>query len=111
MVAVAQERDVDIEPVRLNLPVFGSYNSAEEELSEGQAFLLLQLPPTIRTRPSFRSVAVWFARAKAIEPVGVNEPVLESYNSADATSVSIWPMVSAPPAMRTLPFPSNVAVA
>jgi hypothetical protein len=42
-----------------------------------------------------------------MEAVGVHVPVLESYNSALDT---IAPALSAPPATKTFPFVSNVAV-
>ncbi|HEX7490313.1 MAG TPA: hypothetical protein VF337_01250, partial [Candidatus Limnocylindrales bacterium] len=52
--------------MELNLPVRGSYTSAEARATE------FSDPPAIKTRPSFNRVAVARVRAWAIEPVGVN---------------------------------------
>ena len=69
------------------------------------------MPPAIRTRPSASSVAVLPARVVVIEPVGLNEPVAGSYSSAEAKNVYVdeygfW----SPPAIRTRPSASSVAV-
>ena len=53
-----------IEPVGLNFPVLGSYNSAESGPGPG-------VPPARRTRPSESRVAVWPMRRLVIEPVGL----------------------------------------
>jgi hypothetical protein len=55
-----------IDPVGLNFPVAGSYNSAEA------TNVVSVPPPTIRTRPSDSRVAVWPVRTWAIDPVGLN---------------------------------------
>jgi len=50
---VCESRARAIDPVGLNLPVAGSYSSAEARL-----FLELSSPPAMRTRPSESLVAV-----------------------------------------------------
>ena len=76
-------RAVAIEPVGLNVPVFGSYSSAEARAWSLTSFT----PPAIRTRPSLSRVAVWSSRVVASEPVGLNVPVFGSYSSAEARNV------------------------
>ena len=44
-----------------------------------------------------------------MDPVELNEPVAGSYSSADA-SCPRWRSVTRPPAIRTLPLASKVAV-
>jgi len=56
--------------------------------------------------PLASKVAVWPSRGLDKDPVSVNESVLGSYSSADA----FRPELSAPPAIRTLPLCSKVAV-
>jgi len=51
-------------------------------------------------------VAVCLSRAVTIEPVGLNQPVLGSYSSAEARGLD----TSNPPAIRTRPSGSSVAV-
>jgi hypothetical protein len=57
--------------------------------------------------PFASKVAVCPARAPDIDPVGLNEPVVGSYSSADARE-AFEP--SEPPAIKTLPLASKVAV-
>ena len=52
---------------------------------------------------------MWSARPTAIDPVGVNLPAAGSYSSADLR-LSAPSMKSAPPATRTRPSFSRVAV-
>src|SRR5450759_2249181 len=104
-VAVWPTRTVVIEAVAVNLPVTGSYNSAEAIGPEGPS------PPTIRTRPSGSKVAVWLTRGAFIEPVGLNLPVLGLYSSAEAVGFQPLPAAtSEPPAMSAKPSGSGVAV-
>ena len=76
-------RAVAIEPVGLNVPVAGSYSSAEARNGPGM-FHFPGSPPANRTRPSESRVAVPKPRAVVIEPVAVNVPVCGSYRSANA---------------------------
>ena len=55
-----------------NLPVVGSYNSAETSVDEPL------VPPAMRTRPSESSVAVGDRRPADIDPVALNLPLLGS---------------------------------
>jgi hypothetical protein len=86
---------VVIAPVVIHVFVAGSYSSASVEL----------LPPVTKIFPLVRNVAVWPARAWPIAPVGIQVPVVGSYNSA----LSREPL-SDPPATNTVPLGSNVAV-
>ena len=72
-VATWRSRAAFIEPVGLNVPVFGSYSSAEASGCRN-----LSSPPVIRTRPSRSRVAVCTSRAVVIEPVGPKVPVVGS---------------------------------
>ena len=108
-VAVCSSRAAVIEPVGLKAPVVGSYSSAEaRRSSQSPPFT----PPAKRTRPSESNVAVSDSRALAIEPVGLKVPVRGSYSSAeDRIGAPHSPAVSlTPPAMRTRPSESKVAV-
>ena len=98
-------RAVAIAPVGLNLPVEGSYRSAEAVSS--QPLGPHRQPPAMRTNPSRSRVAVCESRARAIDPVGLNLPVAGSYSSAEAR---LFLELSSPPAMRTRPSESLVAV-
>src|ERR1035437_2686690 len=65
----------------------------------------------MRTRPSESNVAVCKSRPVAIDAVALKAPVLGSYNSAEATTPTPTPPLPlSPPAMRTRPSESNVAV-
>jgi hypothetical protein len=57
--------------------------------------------------PLASKVAVLLARGRDMDPVAVNESVLGSYSSADAIGK---PESSPPPAIRTLPLCSKVAL-
>ena len=87
MVAIPPELVLLIEPVGVNLPVAGSYNSADVR-SVGVP-LVAFAPPAIRTWPSPRSVAVWDSRGTVIVPAEVNLSVFGSYSSADAVA-GVW---------------------
>ena len=100
-VAVADVRAVAIEPVGLNLPVLGSYSSAE---ARGKLWFS---PPAMMTRPLVSRVAVAFIRGTAIEPVAMNVPVAGSYSSALARLVV--PPSLLPPAISTRPSKRSVA--
>ena len=76
-VAVCPSRAVVIEPVGLNVPVLGSYSSAEARKT-GDPVASESCPPAMRTRPSASSVAVCTSRAVVIEPVGPKLPVFGS---------------------------------
>jgi len=71
-------RGLVIDPVVLNVPLFGSYISAEARAADPS------VPPVRRMRPSESGVAVWRARMLVIEPVGLKVPVAGSYSSAEA---------------------------
>ena len=58
------------EPAGVKVAVVGSQTSAEASAAVGAS----SQPPTTRTRPSGRSVAVWPTRASASEPAGPNVP-------------------------------------
>ena len=91
------------EPAGLNVPVAGSQTSAEARTSSP-----MRQPPTTRTRPSGRSVAVWSARASASEPAGPNVPVAGSQTSAEARAMLVAD--PQPPTTRTRPSGRGVAV-
>src|SRR6476660_10085492 len=113
-----------IDPVRLNVPVTGSYTSAvlstlaADSTSRYEARVIpvpalglaAVYPPAIRARPSANRVAVWNSRGVPIEPVGLKVPVAGSYSSADAQMPS-WPAGPQlyPPVNRTRPSSSSVA--
>src|ERR1035437_3513772 len=67
------------------------------------------MPPAMRTRPLTSRVAVVPPWAGVIEPVELKVPVFGSYSSAEARSGALSP-TSPPPAIRTRPLDSNVAV-
>ena len=76
------------------------------DLRRGEAVCVLpSSPPTTRTRPSGRSVAVWSERASASGPAGLKDAVAGSQTSAVA-SASSPPM---PPMTRTRPSGRRVA--
>src|SRR5215471_7566410 len=62
-------------PVRVNLPLTGSYNS-------GFGCKPQLPPPSMKTLPFGSNTATCQALAAAMLPVGVNVPVRGSYNSA-----------------------------
>ena len=72
-----------IDPVRLKVPLAGSYSSADaSELSPLVVVgNILEMPdsslspPAMRTRPSGSKVAVCFLRGIVNEPLGVNRPL------------------------------------
>jgi hypothetical protein len=66
-VAVCPTRALDIDPVELNEPLPGSYNSADVKPQPSW-------PPAIRTLPLASKVAVPQHRALDIDPVKLNEP-------------------------------------
>jgi len=103
-VAVCAVRAVAKDPVEVNEPVPGSYNSADARRASGPP-----MPPVIRTLPVASKVAVCSYRGLDIEPVELNEPVPGSYSSADARTSGLIPP-SVPPVIRTLPVASKVAV-
>ena len=86
----------------LNLPVAGSYNSAEARAPEPES------PPAMSTRPPGKRVPVPNRRGVIIGPVGVNVPVAGSYKSADVASAEMASYF-AHPATRTLPSGSRMA--
>ena len=63
-----------MEPVGLKVPALGSYSSAED-IAAVPSFLS---PPAISTRPSSSNVAVCPILAVAMDPVGLNLPVVGS---------------------------------
>ena len=69
----------------------------------------VRLPPAINTLPSGNRVAVCHNRAVIMLPVGTKVPVSGSYNSALATE-SLKAVGETPPAIKTLPSASKVAV-
>src|SRR5437660_4138651 len=80
----------------------GSYSSALFEA-------LNPLPPAASTLPVRRSVAVWKRRPLLRLPVLLHVLVAGSYNS-DRSVMLGRPSIKNPPATRTLPVVSNVAV-
>jgi hypothetical protein len=59
-----------MDPVGLNVPVAGSYNSAEATAPEASP-----TPPAIRTLPLGSTVAVSPSRTIDIDPVVLNRPI------------------------------------
>ena len=90
--AVWLSRAVAIPPVSLQVPVLGSYNSAEARVPA-----MPVCPPVTRTLPLGSGVAVWPIRAAAKLPVVLQVPVVGLYNSAEARRLIALP----PPATRT----------
>jgi hypothetical protein len=97
--------------VAVHVPVLGSYTSAEESEPTKPT-----KPPSTRTLPLGSRVAVCSVRAVPREPVAVHVPLLKgghhmsvlgSYSSAEDRSPKRTPE---PPAARTLPLGSGVAV-
>src|SRR5438132_303486 len=80
--------------VGLQVPVLGSYNSADLPA-------LLSVPPDTSTLPSPSSTAAAWARPTVMVPVADQVPWAGSYRSADAGEMS-------PPATNTRPLLSNV---
>ena len=78
----------------------GSYSSA---------VLRPKVPPAASTLPLSRRVAVWKRRPLLRLPVLLQVPVAGSYNS-DRSVMLGRPSIKNPPATRTFPFVSNVAV-
>src|SRR5215469_7164390 len=98
-------RPVVIGAAGVQTPRAGSYNSALQRSPESF------WPPATRTRPFVSRTAVWFTRAKAIEPVRVQLPVVGSNNSAlDRMLDRELSQLEVPPATRTFPFGNNIAV-
>lgn len=101
-VGVAGETEMD---TRLGiLRAGGMYSSALE--SAEPAFW----PPTIRTAPSGKSVAVCAFRATFKPPVCVKVPPLGSYTSALGNVTGPLPLLPTPPSSSTVPLSSNVEV-
>src|SRR5215472_11556466 len=69
-------------------------------------------PPVIKTFPVFSRVAVCPSRGRVIEPVALNVLVDGSYSSALERAVAreSFPLGVYPPAIRTFPSGSKVAV-
>src|SRR5262249_10657172 len=67
-------------------------------------------PPTTRTLPLARRVAVWPDRAAASDPAAVHAPLEGSYSSALASAAAEPPDTWIPPATSTRPSPRTVAV-
>src|SRR5215467_4199550 len=98
-VAVSLARAVCIEPVAAHVPIAGLYSSA---LATGRPVTSPPIiPPATSTLPSWSSVAVAPVTARGMRPVGENVRVAGLYSSAAAVP---------PPAMRTFPLGSVVAV-
>src|ERR1700736_3316994 len=66
-------------------------------------------PPTTKTRPSGKSVAVWRARPMVIDAAGDQTLVVGSQSSALANEFD-GKETSSPPTTSTFPFGSRVAV-
>src|SRR5882757_6350276 len=99
-----------IDPVAVQLPVAGSYSSAEERVS-GASAERMRSPPATSTRPSGSSVAEWPYRSPVMPPVGDQPPVAGSYNSAEESPPLAYDCPSVtPPATSTRPSASTVAV-
>ena len=92
-------------PVKLNVPLTGSYSSAV-----GMMIKLLDcgpIPPTISTCSFGKRVAVWDCRPVVMEPVSVNWPVAGLKISAVALGAfSLFS--SRPPVMRIVPSANGV---
>src|SRR2546425_9607245 len=68
-------------------------------------------PPATSTSPFGKRVAVCQARGWSMLPVGLHAPVRGSYSSADANDLNdLSSFESMPPATRTFPSGSSVAV-
>ena len=91
-------------PVGVHTPVLGSYNSA---LASAPVELA---PPATSTRPLGSKTAVASKRGVLRLPVAVHRPVTGLYSSALAVAEFVRRVVW-PPATRTIPLPSSVAVA
>src|SRR5450756_1874813 len=113
-VAVWDWRGMGMLPVAVQDPLLGSYSSAEASVGPpppmsppGSA-----VPPATSTLPSGSSVAVWNMRGVTMLPVAVQDPLLGSYSSAEASALllPVTLLLSVPPATRTLPSGSSVAV-
>src|ERR1700694_1314174 len=87
------------------VPLAASYSSALPRTGPPK----LLTPAATRTLPFESSEAVWFSRAVAKLDVVDQVPVAGSYNSALARTCEP-PRLFSPPAARTLPFNSSVAV-
>jgi len=87
-------------------PVAKSYSSA---LDVQKGAVLLGLTPAMRTNPLFSRVAGNVPTCPEVTrlPVLVKSPVAGSYSSATVAALAL---ASPPPAMRTCPLSSNVAV-
>src|SRR5450756_1944188 len=116
-VAVWNMRGVGMLPVAVQDPLFGSYSSAEASGGlpppvSPPGTLLLTVPPVTSTWPSGSSVAVWNMRGVTMLPVTVQDPLLGSYSSAEASALllPVTLLLSVPPATSTLPSGSSVAV-
>src|SRR5213078_4481255 len=92
-----------IGPVAAQVPVAGSYSSAEGTLAPPAP-----APPTTSTFPLASKLAVCPLRAVVIGPVAAQVPVAGSYSSAEAVLSACGVN---PPATSTLPLGSKVAVA
>src|SRR5689334_4042802 len=89
-------------PAEVQVLVAGSYSSALDREE------LVLAPPTTRTLPLGRSVAVWLTRAADMLATAVQALVAGSYSSALGRVVPLVPPV--PPTTRTLPLGRSVAV-
>src|SRR5450759_4219348 len=98
-------------PVAVQDPLPGSYSAAEASGGLRLA-LLLPEPPATSTLPSGSSVAVWDWRGVTMFPVAVQDPLLGSYSSAEASALllPVTLLLPVPPATSTLPSGSSVAV-
>src|SRR5450756_549154 len=113
-VAVWDWRGMGMLPVAVQDPLLGSYSSAEASVGPpppmsppGSA-----VPPATSTLPSGSSVAVWNMRGVTMLPVAVQDPLLGSYSSAEASALllPVTLLLPVPPATSTLPSGSSVAV-
>src|SRR5207248_3280546 len=100
-VAVFADRPLFRLPVRVQLPLTGSYSSALARMP------LLVLPAATSTMPLVSNVAFLTVRAVFKLPVKVQLPLAGSYSSALADTLKL---LSSPPATSAMPFGSNVAV-
>ena len=93
-VAVWRPRAVPMLPVAAQTPVLGSESSAEGTSSPQPA---LMSPPATSTLPSGSSMAVACRRRTPMAPVAVQDPVLGSYSSADASAARPLTSLPSPP--------------
>ncbi len=92
-------------PVADQVPVSGSYNSAEVSFSS-------LAPPTTSTRPSSSRTVVWPSRGVPIVPVAIQAPAegVTANAGGGETPAGMYNSAEPPlPATRTVPSSSNVA--